>query len=183
VSSGYAKFNDISLLNACNFKEILPTDIISTVNNSDVCFTNKECVCIEDCSHSMDVQLCNLNLITASTNLSVENIVYSGIVSLNNAISYVGDVFTTACYLDKCMVFYDDCMFTTRLPGIATGSYIYDCVVSPCMALVSSKVKLGDNVPVGLLCRIIANCNNVSQIVYFSHVSQFKSRHRHTRDA
>jgi hypothetical protein len=124
VSSDYAKFNDVSLFNTCNFLKNLTTDIISTVNESDVCFTNNECVCIEDCNHSMDVQLCNLNLITASTNLPVDNIVYSGIVSLNNAISYVGDVFTTACYLDKCNVFYDDCMFTTPLPGIATGSYI-----------------------------------------------------------
>jgi hypothetical protein len=39
------------------------------------------------------------------------------------------------------------------------------------MALVSNKLKMGDNV--GILCRIIANCKNVSEIVYLSHISYF----------
>jgi hypothetical protein len=89
----------------------------------------------------------NLSSINANTNVPVENNVYSGIVSLNNEIFCVEDVFTTACYVDKYNVFYDDCMFTTPLPGIAVCTYyIYDCAILPCMALVSSKFKMGDNV-------------------------------------
>jgi hypothetical protein len=114
---------------------------------------------------------CSLNSIYANTNVSVENNVYSGIVSLNNDISCVGDVFTTAYYVDKCNVFYDDCRFTTPLPGIAACTYIYERAISPCIALVSSKLKMSDNV--SILYRIIANCKNVSEFVYLSHVSKF----------
>jgi hypothetical protein len=97
--------------------------------------------------------------------------VYSGIVSLNDDISCFGDVLTTACYVDKFNVFYDDCMFATPLPDIVVCTYIYDCAISPCKALVSSNFKMGDNI--SILCRIIASCKNVSEFVYLSHVSNF----------
>jgi hypothetical protein len=140
VSSDNNKFNDVSISKTCNFDNFLTTNIISTIDESNVCLTHNECVCIEDYSNSIDVQLFytnrpsmarNLNLITANANVPVENNVYSGIVSLNNEISCDGDVFTTACYLDKCNVFYDDCMFTTPLPGIAACTYIYIYMIAP----------------------------------------------------
>jgi hypothetical protein len=62
-------------------------------------------------------------------------------------------------------------MFTTPLPGIAACTYIYDCAISLCMALVSNTLKMGDNV--SILCKIIANCKNVSEFVYLSHLKYF----------
>jgi hypothetical protein len=173
------KINDVCISNTCDFDNFVTTNIPSSINECKVCLTHNECVYFEDNS-SVDVGLfsnnsvsmaCNLNSINANTDVSKVNNVYSGFVSLSNDFVCVGDVFPTACYLDNCNVLYGDCMFTAFPPGIAACTYIYDCTISPCMALVSNKFKMGDNV--GFLCRIIANCNNVSEIVYLSHVSQF----------
>jgi hypothetical protein len=173
------KFNDVCISNTCNFDNFVTTNIPSSIKECKVCLTHNECVCFED-YNSVDVELFsnnsvsmafNLNSINANTDVSIINNVYSGIVSLNNDFACVGDVFTTECYLDNCNVLSDDCMFTTPLPGIAACTYIYDCTISPCMALVSNKLRMDNNV--GILCRIIANCKNVSEFVYLSHVSYF----------